>query len=54
VSRSPTRAGTYPFTVQFTPTQDIGGGPSGTQRLTITTGTGSSDRPVVTEVGYAG
>jgi len=48
VTGTPARAGTYTFTVQFTPTQDIGGGPSGTQQLTITIGTGSSDRPVVT------
>ena len=35
VTGTPTRAGTYPFTVQFTPTQDIApnGGPSGTQQL---------------------
>jgi hypothetical protein len=48
------KAGTYPFTVQFTPTQDIGGGPAGTQQLSITIGTGSSDRPVVTAVSYNG
>jgi len=33
--------------VQITPTQDGGGGPPGTQRLTITIGTGSSDRPLI-------
>jgi Putative Ig domain len=44
VTGTPTKAGTYPFTVQFTPTQDIGGGPSGTQQLTITIGTGTADR----------
>ena len=54
VTGTPTKAGTYPFTVQFTPTEDIGGGPSGTQKLTITIGTGSSDRPVVTGVSYNG
>jgi hypothetical protein len=54
VTGTPVRAGTYPFTVQFTPTQDIGGGPAGTQQLTITIGTGSSDRPVVTGVSYNG
>ena len=54
VTGTPTRAGTYPFSVQFTPTQDIGGGPSGTQQLTITIGTGSSDRPVVTGAIYQG
>ena len=54
VTGTPSRAGTYPFTVQFTPTQDIGGGPSGTQQLTIIIGTGSSDRPVVTGAIYQG
>jgi Putative Ig domain len=46
VTGTPTKAGTYPFTVQFTPTQDIApnGGPSGTQQLTITIGTGTADR----------
>ena len=54
VTGTPTKAGTYPFTVQFTPTQDIGGGPAGTQQLSITIGTGSSDRLVVTGVVYQG
>ncbi len=54
VTGTPTRAGTYPFTVQFTPTQDIGGGPSGTQQLSITIGTGSSDRLVVTGATFNG
>jgi hypothetical protein len=46
VTGTPTKSGTYPFTVQFTPTQDIApnGGPSGTQQLTITIGSGTSDR----------
>jgi hypothetical protein len=46
VTGTPTQAGTYPFTVQFTPTQDApgGAGPPGTQQLSITIGTGSSDR----------
>jgi hypothetical protein len=49
VTGAPTKAGTCPFTVQFTPTQDIApnGGPSGTQQLTITIGTGNADRPVL-------
>lgn len=54
VTGTPTKAGAYPFTVQFTPTQDIGGGPSGTQQLTITIGTGSSDRPVIMGAIYQG
>jgi hypothetical protein len=46
VTGTPTQAGTYSFTVQFTPTQDdpFGQGPPGTQQLSITIGTGSSDR----------
>jgi hypothetical protein len=45
ITGTPTKAGTYAFTVQITPTQDGGGGPAGTQQLTITIGAGSSDRP---------
>jgi hypothetical protein len=50
VTGTPARAGTYPFTVQFTPTQAIAPneGPSGTQQLTITIGTGNADRPALT------
>ncbi len=50
VTGTPTKAGSYPFTVQFTPTQDIAlnGGPSGTQQLTVTIGAGNADRPVLT------
>jgi hypothetical protein len=40
---TPTQAGTYAFTLQISPRQ-AGGGPSGTQQLTITVGTGHSDR----------
>jgi hypothetical protein len=46
VTGTPAKAGTYPFTVQFAPTQDIApnGGPAGTQQLSITIGTGRADR----------
>lgn len=57
VSGTPTKAGTYPFTVEFSPTQDAPsglGGPSGTQQLTITIGTGSSDRLANASVSYNG
>lgn len=50
VTGTPAQAGTYAFTVQITPQPNNLGqipGPSGTQQLTITIGTGSSDRPVV-------
>jgi hypothetical protein len=56
VTGTPTHAGTYSFTVQFTPTQDAptGGGPPGTQQLSITIGAGGSDRLTVTGVAYNG
>ena len=56
VTGTPTKAGTFSFTVQFTPTQDTptGGGPPGTQQLTITIGTGSSDQLLVTGTAYNG
>ena len=47
ITGTPTKAGTYAFTVQVTPQPNNLGvipGPSGTQQLTITIGTGSSDR----------
>jgi hypothetical protein len=49
VTGTPTQAGTYPFTVQFTASQTgpngIPAGPgSGTQQLSITIGTGGADR----------
>ena len=50
VAGTPTQAGTYAFTVQITPQPNNLGqipGPSGAQQLTITIGTGTSDRPLV-------
>jgi len=50
VAGTPTQAGTYSFTVQITPQPNNLGqipGPSGTQQVTITIGTGLSDRPLV-------
>jgi hypothetical protein len=47
ISGTPTKAGTYSLTVQITPQPNSLGqipGPSGTQQLTITIGSGSSDR----------
>jgi hypothetical protein len=46
INGTPTKAGTYLFTVQVTPTQDVApnGGPSGTQQLSVTIGAGTSDR----------
>jgi hypothetical protein len=46
ISGTPTQAGTYPFTVKVQAQGNGNGqpGPSGTQQLTITIGTGSSDR----------
>jgi len=40
--------------MQITPGQAIGGGPAGTQQLTITIGTGSSDRLAVTGATFNG
>jgi len=56
VTGTPTQGGMYSLTVQFTPTQDApgGAGPSGTQQLSITIGTGSSDRLVATGAIYQG
>ena len=46
ISRTPTSAGTYPFTVKVQAQGNGSGtpGPSSTQQLTITIGTGKSDR----------
>jgi len=48
-----TTAGTYAFTVQITASNTNGPyGPSATQQLTITIGTGSSDRPAGIGAGW--
>jgi hypothetical protein len=58
VTGTPTQAGTYPFTVQFTvPQTGLNGIPavaglSGTQQLSITIGTGGSDRLTATGAIY--
>jgi Putative Ig domain len=57
ITGTPTQAGTYSFTVQITPQPNNLGqsaGPSGTQQLTITIGTGGSDRLVITAAVYNG
>jgi hypothetical protein len=57
IDGTPTQAGTYAFTVQVTPWNNNAGGivgPSGTQRLTITIGTGHSDRAVIKGAGWNG
>jgi hypothetical protein len=54
---TPTQAGTYAFTMQVTPWNNNEGGvvgPSATQQLTITVGTGSSDRAVIRGAGWNG
>jgi len=54
---TPTKAGTYPFTVQVqSMPYPLGqsGPTTGTQQLTVTIGTGSSDRLVLTGAGWNG
>ena len=55
IDGTPTQAGTYAFTLQVTPWNNNEGGivgPSGTQQLTITIGTGHSDRAVIKGAGW--
>jgi hypothetical protein len=50
ITGTPTQAGTYSFAVQLANVNDASGqicGPTGTQQLTITIGTGHSDRAVI-------
>ena len=60
VAGTPAQAGTYPFTVQFTASQTgpngipAVAGLSGTQQLSITIGTGGSDRPAGVRARYNG
>lgn len=51
ISGTPTKAGSYSFTVQIAPQPNNQGqqvGPDGTQQFTITVGTGNADRLVMT------
>ena len=52
ITGTPTKAGTYAFTVQITP-NTFNPGPSGIQQLTITIGTGHSDRPAEIRAGWS-
>ena len=55
ITGTPTTAGTYAFTVQITASNTNGPyGPSATQQLTITIGTGNSDRPARLGAGWNG
>jgi hypothetical protein len=57
IGGTPTRAGTYSFAVRLANVNFASGeicGPTGTQRLTITIGTGSSDRPAGMGAGWNG
>lgn len=55
ITGTPTKAGTYSFTVQIAPQPDGFGnptGPAGTQQFTVTIGTGNADRLLVTAATY--
>ena len=53
ITGTPTTAGTYAFTVQITASNTNGPyGPSATQQLTITIGTGNLDRPAGIGAGW--
>jgi hypothetical protein len=53
ITGTPSTAGTYSFTVRITASNTNGPyGPSATQQLTITIGTGSSDRPAGIGAGW--
>jgi hypothetical protein len=57
ITGTPTKAGTYSFAVQLANVNFASGqicGPTGTQQLTITIGTGSSDRAVITGASWNG
>ena len=55
ITGTPTKAGTYAFTVQIQASNSNGPyGPSTTQQLTITIGTGSADRPAGLRAGWNG
>ncbi len=57
ITGTPTKAGTYSFAVQLANVNYASGqicGPTATQQLTITIGTGSSDRPAGIRAGWNG
>jgi len=57
ITGTPTKAGTYSFAVQLANVNFASGqicGPTGTQQLTITVGTGSSDRAVIKGASWNG
>ena len=55
ITGTPTTAGTYSFAVELANVNNASGqicGPTGTQQLTITIGTGTSDRPANMHAGF--